>query len=167
MWRQCRVSGRWWILQSCLGQCLTIEHSRKNLETCHCRGRQSMYPSGFVFLIRRATDNYDQISLIQNYNLSLFGLCSLIRLQQSSFFGVLLYGQLWFATVVVSLSLLISNISHTKIFVTLCHHQSQVQDQFQQPNQSNQLQIARYRKAVSTALWLQFELVACCIPYMW
>lgn len=65
-----------------------IENSRKNLETCDCRGRQSMYPSGCIFFVRIATDN-DPISLFQNYHLPLFVLCSLIRLQQSRFWGVL------------------------------------------------------------------------------
>ena len=144
------MPGRWWILQSCIRQSSKIENSRKNLETCHCRGRQPMYPSGCVFLIRSATDN-DQIRLFQNYNLSLFGLCSTHSAFPIKSFGILLYGKLWFATVVVSLSLLVSNFSHTMIFFTLCHHQSQVQVQFQQPNQSNQL---------------RFKLVACCLPYM-
>jgi len=73
---------------------------------------------------------------------------------------------LWFGIIVVSLSLVISTFSYTKIFFTLRHHQSQVEDHVQQPPQSNQLQIARYRKAVSTALCLQFTLVACYLPYV-
>ena len=73
---------------------------------------------------------------------------------------------LWFGIIVVSLSLVISTISYTKIFFTLCYQQIHVQDHVQQPNQTNQLQIARYRKAVSTALWLQFTLVACYLPYV-
>ena len=45
------------------------------------------------------------------------------------------------------------------------HQQRQVQDHVQQPNQTNQLNIGRYRKAVSTALWLQFVLVTCYLPF--
>ena len=70
----------------------------------------------------------------------------------------------WYDIFVVSLCLLISTFSYTMIFFTLRNHQNQVQDLVQQPNQTNQLNIARYRKAVSTALWLQFTLVACYLP---
>ena len=65
---------------------------------------------------------------------------------------------------VTSLCLVISVFSYTKIFLTLRHHQNEVQDHVQQPNQTNQLNIARYKKAVSTAIWLQLTLVACYLP---
>ena len=64
----------------------------------------------------------------------------------------------------IPLCLVTSTFSHTKIFFSLRRHQSQVQDHVQQPNQTNQLNIARFRKAVSTALWLQFALIACYLP---
>ena len=69
-------------------------------------------------------------------------------------------------TTVVLLYLVTSTFSHTKIFLTLRRHQSQVQDHVQQPNQTNQLNIARFRKAVSTALWLQFTLIVCYLPLL-
>ena len=56
--------------------------------------------------------------------------------------------------------------SFTKIFLTLRHHQNQVQGHVQQPNQTNQLNIARYKKAVSCSIWLQLTLVACYLPYV-
>ena len=65
----------------------------------------------------------------------------------------------------VSLCLVTSICCYTMIFFKLRHHHNQVQDQAQQPSQTNQLNIARYRKAVSTALWLQLTLVACYLPY--
>ena len=65
----------------------------------------------------------------------------------------------------ISLSITISIFSYTKIFFTLRHHQNQVQDLVQQPNQNNQLNIARYKKAVSTAVWVQLTLVVCYLPY--
>ena len=71
----------------------------------------------------------------------------------------------WYATVGISLSLITSIFSYTKIFLNLRHHQNQVQGHVQKPNQKNQLNIARYRKAVSTAIWLQLTLVACYLPY--
>ena len=72
----------------------------------------------------------------------------------------------WYDITVVSLCLVISVFSYTKIFFTLRHHQNQVQDDVQQPDQTNQLNIARYRKAMSSALWLQFMLVVCYLPYL-
>ena len=67
-------------------------------------------------------------------------------------------------TTVVLLCLATSTFSHTKIFLTLRRHQSQVKDHVQQPNQTHQLNIARFRKAVSTVLWLQFTLIVCYLP---
>ena len=79
-----------------------------------------------------------------------------------SFWNLLIFT--WGSIISVSLCLVISIFSYTKIFLTLRHRQNQVQDQAQQPNQANQLNIARYRKAVSAALWLQLTLVACYLP---
>ena len=61
------------------------------------------------------------------------------------------------------LTILIS--SCTKIFLFLRHHNTQTHSHVQQPNQTNQLNIARYRKAVSTAIWLQLTMVACYLPH--
>ena len=72
---------------------------------------------------------------------------------------------LWCGIIGTSLCLVISSFSYTKIFLTLRHHQNQVQDHVKQPNQTNQLNIPRYKKAVSTAIWLQLTLVACYLPY--
>ena len=69
-----------------------------------------------------------------------------------------------YGAIVMSLGLVTSIVSHTKIFLTFRRHQSQVQDHFQQPNQTNQLNIARFRKAVSAALWLQSALIVCYLP---
>ena len=69
-----------------------------------------------------------------------------------------------YQAIVTSLCLVTSTFSHTKIFFTLRRHQNQVQDHVQQLNQTNQLNIARFRKAVSTALWLQLTLIVCYLP---
>ena len=71
----------------------------------------------------------------------------------------------WYST--ITISLLVSICSYTKIFFTLRHHQNQAQGHVQQPNQANQLNIARYKKdkkAVSTAIWLQLTMVTCYLP---
>ena len=73
---------------------------------------------------------------------------------------------LWFGTIAIPLNLIISTFSYTKIFLTLRHHNTQIHSQnVQQPNQINQLNIARYKKAVSTAIWLQLTLVASYLPH--
>ncbi|CAH3132586.1 unnamed protein product [Porites lobata] len=56
----------------------------------------------------------------------------------------------WFIYTGISLSLVTSILSYTKIFCTL--HQIP-------------LNISRYRNAVSTALWVQVTLVVCYLPY--
>ena len=72
---------------------------------------------------------------------------------------------IWYGIIYIPLCLIISIFSYTKIFFTLRNHQNQVQGHVQQPNQTNQLHIARYKKAVSVAIWLQLTLVACYLPY--
>ena len=65
---------------------------------------------------------------------------------------------LCYAITGISLCPVTSIFSYTKIFLKLRHHQNQ------QPNQANQLNIERYKKVVSTAIWLQLTLVACYLP---
>ena len=75
-----------------------------------------------------------------------------------------LFTILFFIVVVVSLCLVTSTVSYTNIFLTLRHHQAQLQDQSQQPNQTSPLNIARYKRAVSSAMWLQMTVVVCYLP---
>ena len=74
---------------------------------------------------------------------------------------------IWCGHIVISFCAVTSIVSYSKIFVSLRHHQSQVQDhvQQQQLRQAIPLNIARYRKAVSSALWVQLTLVVCYLPY--
>ena len=75
---------------------------------------------------------------------------------------------LWYGNIGTSLCLVISILSYTKIVLTLRHlNQIQVQENISQgqPNQAIPLNIARYRKAVSSALWVQVTLVVCYLPY--
>ena len=73
----------------------------------------------------------------------------------------------WYGYIVILLCIVTSIASYCKIFLTLRHHQTQVQDHVQQeqPSQINPLNIARYKKAVSSALWVQCTLVACYLPF--
>ena len=57
---------------------------------------------------------------------------------------------------------------YTKIFLRLRHRQTQVQDQVhrRQPDEGAISQnVARYKKTVSSALWIQMTLLACYLPY--
>ena len=71
----------------------------------------------------------------------------------------------WYTFTSISSCLVISIASYTKIFRALSHHQAQIQDHArQQPMQPNALNMARYRKAVYSALWVQLALVVCYLP---
>ena len=74
---------------------------------------------------------------------------------------------LWYGNIVILLCLVTSIFSYTKIFLTLRHNQNQVQNHAPQgqASQAIPLNIARYRKAVSSALWVQVTLVVCYLPH--
>ena len=74
---------------------------------------------------------------------------------------------LWYGYIGITLCLLISTFAYSKIFLTLRHYRSRVENRVQQehPSQSIPLNISRYRKAVSSALWLQLTLVVCYLPF--
>ena len=78
---------------------------------------------------------------------------------------------LWFSYLVISLCLVTSVFSYTKIYVSLRHRQdrfeSQVQDHAHKEHlhQNIPLNIVRYRKVVSSALWVQCTLLVCYLPY--
>ena len=73
----------------------------------------------------------------------------------------------WWGNIGTLLFLVTSTLSYTKIFLTL--RQNQIQplelDSQAQSTQATPLNMARYRKAVSSALWVQAALVACYLPY--
>ena len=72
----------------------------------------------------------------------------------------------WYDNIVIFCCLVISIACYTKIFRALSHHHIQVQDHVQQqPSQPNALNMARYRKAVYSALWVQLALVVCYVSY--
>ena len=73
-----------------------------------------------------------------------------------------------FLTLII-LCLVISFVSNTKIFFILRHQQTQLRDSSQkgQPNVEGIPQnIARYKKTVSTIIWVQLVSVACYAPYV-
>ena len=74
---------------------------------------------------------------------------------------------LWYSYITVLLCIVIAGFSYAKIFFTLRHHQIQVQTHAhqEQPIQTIPMNIARYRKTVSSALWVQMTLAVCYLPY--
>ena len=61
-----------------------------------------------------------------------------------------------------------STFSYTKIYHTLRRHRKQIQQQVheREPNGGDPpLNIVRYRKTVSSALWVQLTLLACYLPF--
>ena len=72
---------------------------------------------------------------------------------------------MWYSRIIIPSCLIISVASYTKIFCVLSHHQAQVQGFIQQQqNQPNAINMARYKKAVYSALWVQLVLVSCYVP---
>ena len=73
----------------------------------------------------------------------------------------------WYSIIGIPLCSVISIASYTSIFRTLRHHQAQLHDHVQQqPSQTNVLNMARYRMAVNSALWVQLALVVCYVPQL-
>ena len=60
-----------------------------------------------------------------------------------------------------------SVFSYTKLFCTLRHNQIHIQHHgsLRQPSQATPLNIPRYRKAVTSALWVQVTMTFCYLPY--
>ena len=74
---------------------------------------------------------------------------------------------LWYQHIVAALCLVITISAYTKIFLSLRHNQIHVQNHVAQgqPSQAIPLNIARYRKAVYSALWVQGTVGICYLPY--
>jgi len=72
----------------------------------------------------------------------------------------------WCGTIAIPLCLTISIVSYRNILLILRQHNTQIHSHIgQQPDQTNQLNIARYKNALSTVIWLQLTLVACYLPH--
>ena len=73
----------------------------------------------------------------------------------------------WHDCVVAALCVFTSIFSYTKIFLTLRHNQIHAQGNVNQgqASQTVQLNIKRYKRTVSSALWVQLALVVCYLPH--
>ena len=62
--------------------------------------------------------------------------------------------------------LIISTCCYTKIYLTLRHHQAQIQDHLQADNSgATGISMAHYKKTVSSALWVYLALLVCYLPF--
>ena len=93
-----------------------------------------------------------------------FWFLSIVLLSTFTVWNILIL--LWYQYLGTGLCLVTTAFAYTKIFCTLRHNQIHVQNHFspRQPNQEIPLNIARYRKAVYSALWVQGTLVVCYLP---
>ena len=73
----------------------------------------------------------------------------------------------WYQHIVAAFCVVTIIFAYTKIFCTLRHNQIHVQNHVAQgqPSQAIPLNIARYRKAVYSALWVQGTFVVCYLPF--
>jgi len=73
---------------------------------------------------------------------------------------------LYYVTIVTLLSIVVSTCCYVTIYQKLLRHQAQVQEHVHQGQQNGhaQLNIARYRKTVFSALWVQFSVLVCYLP---
>ena len=87
--------------------------------------------------------------------------CSYVYCEHACNFLVGQHGYIYITCLVTSI------FSYTKIFLTLRYNSIQPQEQISQAQstQATPLNMARYRKAVSSALWIQVTLVVCYLPY--
>ena len=70
--------------------------------------------------------------------------------------------------IVLLICVVVTSFCYTKIYLTLRHYHSQVHENIHQEQLSEgrtPVNIARYRKTVSSVLWVQVSLVACYLPY--
>ena len=73
----------------------------------------------------------------------------------------------WWVLIGTGLCQFTSIFSYTTIFCTLRHNHIHIQhhDSLRQPSQATPLNIPRYRKAVTSALWVQVTMTFCYLPY--
>ncbi|CAH3169630.1 unnamed protein product [Porites lobata] len=102
-----------------------------------------------------------RITVIALWILSIISACTI-------FWNPLIFA--WYQHIGTALCLVTTIFAYTKIFLTLRHNQIHVNPVQShvfpgQPSQAIPLNIARYRKAVNSALWIQVTLVVCYLPF--
>ena len=95
---------------------------------------------------------------------ALFWLVSIMNSLSAMFVRKNLIVISWISFIAITLCLVTSIVSYTNIFFALRLYQNHVHDLAHQ-GQTSPLNIARYRKAVSSAMWLQMTLLVCYLPH--
>ena len=85
-------------------------------------------------------------------------------------FAVMMIWEFTFAKIynytLILICIFVSLFCYLKILFTLRHNQTHAQQQQGEPNGGRiPFNIARYRKTVTTAIWVQVALIACYLPY--
>ena len=110
---------------------------------------------------------YRQVVTLKRTHIAVIGLwiMCIVGGASKTFWNTLITS--WYLHIVTVLCLVITISAYTKIFLSLRHNQIHVQNHVAQgqPSQAIPLNIARYRKAVYSALWVQGTLVICYLPY--
>ena len=110
---------------------------------------------------------YRQVVTLKRTHIAVIGLWIMCIVGASTTFWNTLITS-WYQHIVTALCLVITISAYTKIFLSLRHNQIHVQNHVAQGQPSQAipaLNIARYRKAVYSALWVQGTLGICYLPY--
>ena len=112
---------------------------------------------------------YRQVVTLKRTHITVIGFWILSIVGSSTFFWNRLVTS-WYQYIGTAMCLVTTIFAYTKIFLTLGHNQIHV-DHVQshvfpgQPSQAIPPNIARHRKAVNSALWIQVTLVVCYLPF--
>ena len=107
---------------------------------------------------------YRQVVTLKRSRNTAIGFWIVFIISSSLFFNLLIIP--WSVQYIIATSCLLTTIfAYIKILFSLCHIQNRV-DQGQPSQAIPALNVARYRKAVYSTLWLQVTLVACYLPYV-
>ena len=90
--------------------------------------------------------------------------CNSIALASLCYFSRNAWKVLFVSTIAVCL--ITTAYCYTRIFFRLRHQHSQVSNLREEDNQQPRADIRRYRKTVSSALWLQLAMLFCYLPYL-
>ena len=108
---------------------------------------------------------YRQVVTLRRTGMTVIGFWILSIVGASTFIWNLL-NFTWYQYMVAAFCLVTTIFAYTKILSTLRHNQIHFQNHVAQgqPSQAIPLNIARYRKAVYSALWVQGTFVVCYLP---
>lgn len=110
---------------------------------------------------------YRQVVTLKRSRLAVTFMWLLNIFMATMYFGVH-FIFLWYGYILIPVCFAITTFSYTKIYATLRRHQTSAGNRAFHSRQSGgelHLNITRYRKTLSAALWVQLTLVACFLPY--